>query len=167
MAVGRLIALPTQDETGSVLAVTLARLDHELSWYDASAKRKKLAYRTLKCLELALAPLIPGAAALGLGSGGIVVLGVLSAVVIGMQYVYQPHRQWVAHRTTFEALAREKHLHAARARIYHEAADPDRLLAERVEAIRDAGTTAWAGAQATTLNERERAQPAPPEPGLG
>ena len=57
------------------------------------------------------------------------------------------HASWIAYRSTAEALKHEKHLHLALAGPYAAVANPDNLLAERVEGLVSQEHAKWVSAQ--------------------
>jgi hypothetical protein len=128
----------------------LERLEEEIEFYDKSAVRKRRFWRALATTELVAAASVPAAAALG-GSTGL--LGMLGAVVVicqGILGLFQSQSRYLAHRRTYERLKSERALYRAQAGPYRSREDPEVLLAERVEDIRQEETDSW-------LDEERRA----------
>ena len=123
------------------------RLESQLTWHDRKAEHMQLRYKGLKLVQLTAAAAVPVVAAFSLGEAAAAALGGAILVVEGMQQVGQYHRNWVTYRATAEALQREKHLFIAHAGRYARARDPERLLAERVEALVARETSGWAATQ--------------------
>jgi hypothetical protein len=59
----------------------------------------------------------------------------------------QYHANWIAYRSTAEALKHEKYLHLAGAGPYADVANPEALLAERVEGLVSQEHAKWVSAQ--------------------
>jgi hypothetical protein len=74
-------------------------------------------------------------------------LGVLIAVLEGLQQLNQYHANWITYRTTSELLKHEKYLFLAKAGPYAAAADPRVLLAERIESLVSQEHAKWASGQ--------------------
>jgi Protein of unknown function (DUF4231) len=74
-------------------------------------------------------------------------LGVLIAVIEGLQQLNQYHANWIAYRSTSEALKHEKFLFLATAGPYAAAIDPRVLLAERIESLVSQEHAKWASGQ--------------------
>jgi hypothetical protein len=74
-------------------------------------------------------------------------LGVLIAVIEGLQQLNQYHANWITYRGTCEDLKHEKHLFLAKAGPFAAAADPRVLLAERIESTVSQEHAKWASGQ--------------------
>ena len=114
---------------------TLERLEDQISWYDRKSNRCQTWYKTLKLLVVGSAALIPflaGSHAPAWSTGG---LGVLIAILEGVQQLNQYQHNWIAYRSTCEYLKHEKFLFLAKAGPYAKAENPTILLAERVESL--------------------------------
>jgi hypothetical protein len=135
----RIMATETIEHEGP----TWARLVDQLGWYERNAKKNQQSYKALKLLQIILGALVPVVAA---ADGSRVVLAALGAGVVvieAIQQLFQFHRNWIAYRSTAEALKREQHLFEVGGGDY---AGPDRkvVLAERLEAIISRETGEWA-----------------------
>jgi hypothetical protein len=148
-------AAPSRTVDGAVRE----RLDEQLRWHDDKAVRSQRAYVGLKFVQLTAAATVPVAAALTAGEAVTAALGAVILVIEGMQQVGQYHHTWITTRATCEALEREKHLHLAHAGSYARARSPDRLLAERVEAIVAGQMSGWAATQEQIRSEEGRTHP--------
>ena len=74
-------------------------------------------------------------------------LGALVVVVQGLQEVFQFQANWVTFGRTKEQLKRELALYQADAGPYARTTDPERLLAERTEAVAATELDTWAESQ--------------------
>lgn len=124
------------------------RLEDQLGWYDRRAKHHKDWFLGLKVVQIVLAAAIPVAAGSGASAWVTGSLGALIVVLEGLQQLFQFQQNWIAYRTTAEALKHEKHLYLARAGPYADGSREDALLAERVEGLVSQETSAWASTQA-------------------
>jgi uncharacterized protein DUF4231 len=114
--------------------ITLDRLDDQIGWYDTRSLYCQRMYKSLKLTGLiaaALVPLLAGRSAPWITA----LVGALVVVLEGVQQLGQYHENWMAYRSTAEALKHEKYLHAAAAGPYAASEAPDALLAERVESL--------------------------------
>ena len=126
---------------------TKARLDDQIGWYDKNSAYCQRAFKSLKLLTIATAALIPLFAGLGAPAWATGALGALVVVLEATQQLNQYHANWIAYRSTAEALKHEKHLHLALAGPYADVANPDSLLAERVEGLVSQEHAKWVSAQ--------------------
>jgi hypothetical protein len=133
--------MPPTTDPPPVSDITLDRLEDQLAWYDRKSSYNQKAFKRLKVCTIAAAALVPVmATTYPLVTAG---LGILIAVIEGVQQVYQFHSNWTVYRSTSEALKREKYLYLAHAGDYGTAQDPKVLLAERVEALVAAEHAKW------------------------
>lgn len=126
---------------------TTARLDDQIGWYDEKSRYCQRMFKGLKLLTMGTAALIPlfaGLAAPAWATGG---LGALVVLLEGAQQLNQYQANWIAYRSTAEALKHEKYLHLARAGPYGDVANADSLLAERVEGLVSQEHAKWVSAQ--------------------
>jgi hypothetical protein len=77
-------------------------------------------------------------------------LGVLIAVIEGLQQMNQYHPNWITYRSTCEALKHEKFLYLAKAGPYAAATDAHGLLAERIESLVSQEHAKWVSGQEYT-----------------
>ena len=138
----------------------LRRLHGELTWYHESALRKKRAYRAVKSIEITLAAMVPLAASLGWGVTTIGIFGVVIVICQGIQQLFQLQPQWLAHRAIYENLKREESLYLARAGPYKGSDEPEVLLAERIEDLREIETAQWMDLEKTTAAKADQEQQA-------
>ena len=131
--------------------VTVDRLDDQIAWYDARSGYCQTMYKGLKLTELAAAAAIPLLAGLTTSPWLTGVLGASVVVLEGVQHLNQYHGNWMAYRSTAEALKHEKYLHAATAGPYAASEHPDALLAERVEGLISQEHAKW-----VTQKEQEK-----------
>jgi hypothetical protein len=104
-------------------------------------------YKYLKAAVIVFAALLPLLAGLQVSAfltGG---LGVLIAVIEGLQQLNQYQANWISYRSTSEAPKHEKFLFLARAGPYSVAEDPHVLLAERIESLVSQEHAKWASGQ--------------------
>jgi hypothetical protein len=112
-----------------------ARLEDQLSWYDAKSMENQKWYKRLKVAEIIAAAIIPFAAGFDGFSILTGILGVLIVIFIGIQSLNQYHDNWISYRSTAEQLKHEKYLWLSKAGPYKDAKDPEVMLAERVESL--------------------------------
>jgi hypothetical protein len=127
--------------------VTLGRLEEQIQWYDRKSGASQKAYRFLKVGTIVAAGLVPalaGNASLHWVTAG---LGVFIVIVEGLQQLYQFQANWIAYRSTCEALRHEKYLYLAKAGVYASANDAHALLAERIESLVSQEHAKWASSQ--------------------
>lgn len=127
---------------------TMQRLDDQIKWYDARSATNQKWFKVLKVIVIACAALVPFVSALphvpAWGPGG---LGVVIAIAEGLQQVNQYHANWIAYRSTCEALKHEKYLFLGNSGPYVRANNPEALLAERIESLVSQEHAKWASGQ--------------------
>ena len=74
-------------------------------------------------------------------------LGVLIAVLEGLQQMNQYRSNWTAFRSTSESLKHEKYLYLAKAGPYLSAQNPQGMLAERIESLISQEGSKWLSVQ--------------------
>src|SRR3954466_11152167 len=126
---------------------TLARIDDQLKYYEATAKRSQKSFRIVKIAQLTVAAAVPVAAAAHAGAVITAALGAFILILEGVQALFGWQQNWVSYRRTAEALQSERHLYAATAGPYSRSGNPKRLLAERVEGLLSAENQGWVAAQ--------------------
>ncbi len=138
-------------------AATLRRLADSVAWYESHAKRSGDLFKAFKVVTLAAGAAIPVLVGVGFTPGLVLpawtvgapalagLLGALIVVVEGLQQLYQWQQNWLAYRSTADALQSEGALYAARAGIYEGAAQPHKLLASRVEQLMGREHQPWTG----------------------
>ena len=127
------------------------RLDESIRWYERSSVANRVGYYGCQGCSIFFAALIPFLSglnhnannqALTLWTG---VLGVVIAVSTAASSVARFHEMWIKHRTTAEALKREKHLYEMKVTPYDKAPDgPDALLVQRIETLLAQENSEWA-----------------------
>ncbi len=129
--------------------VTLLRLQDQLSWYSAKSTQNKNWFRRLKMLTIVSAALIPVLVTSHVPYGTEVsaALGVLIAVMEGLQQLNQYHGNWISYRATAEALKHEQFLYLAKAGPYIAADHPQSMLAERIESLITQEEGKWVSTQ--------------------
>jgi hypothetical protein len=130
-----------------VTNLTLERLEGQINWYDKKSMWNQDWFKKLKVTEFVAAALIPFAAAFHAAApitGG---LGVMVVVLESLQSLYQFQSNWISYRSTAEGLKHEKYLYYAHAGPYLNAANPDALLAERIEALISTEHSKWVSDQ--------------------
>ena len=125
---GGTVALAAED-------ITIGRLEEQIEWYDRKSRYNQRSYKLLKGAEIVAAAFIPFSAGLRLSVFVTGTLGVLVVLFEGVQSLNQYYANWIAYRTTCEALKHEKYLYSATAGPYSTASAPHVLLAERVESL--------------------------------
>ncbi len=125
--------------------VTLDRLEDQLRWYDRRSRLNRALHKCFKTFTIASAAMIPALTTSGVHSATQLagVLGVLIAVLEGIQQLNQYQANWASYRTTAEALEREKYFYLAHAGPYLTLSDPHPVLAERVESLCSQENAKW------------------------
>ncbi len=126
----------------SPLAVTLYRLDNQLTWYDAKSQHNQQLKNYSTVIQIVLAAAIPIAAWLTPNYVP-AALGAIIAVLRGLESTYQWEYNWINYRSTAEKLKHEKFLFQARAGPYAGDGSAQRILAERVEGIVSREHASW------------------------
>jgi hypothetical protein len=121
-----------------------ARVRDQITWYDAKSQINQRWFKGLKVCQIVTAALIPVAASTSapawlIGGGGAFIV-----VLEGLQQLQQYQQNWTSYRATCERLKHERFLFMAHAGPYGNAADPEVLLAERVEGLVSQEHAAWA-----------------------
>src|SRR3954471_16244123 len=141
-------------EPGVTADPTWERLEDQLAWYDRKSIATQRTYKRLKVLQLVVAAAVPVAAAAGAPGWVTATLGGIVLVLEGLQQVGQYQTDWVAYRSTCEALKHEKYLYLANAGPYLDPASAQRTLDARVEGLVSQEHAKWVSA-------REEPAPAP------
>jgi hypothetical protein len=123
------------------------RLEEQIAWYSRGSRRNKRHYLRIKVVQIVSAAAIPVLAATDLPTWVAGGLGALIVVLESVQQLFQFHSNWTHYRSTSEALKHEKYLYLAHAGAYATAANPEALLAERVEGRVSQEHSAWASEQ--------------------
>jgi hypothetical protein len=129
--------------------VTMERLEDQINWYDQRSMKDQHYFKWMKVIVIIAAALIPLLSGKPFPSSPWVVggLGVLIAVVEGLQLLYQFQANWINYGSTCEALKHEKFLFLAKAGAYAAATDAHLLLAERIEFLVSQEHAKWAAGQ--------------------
>jgi len=93
--------------------VTLGRLEDQINWYDRKSHRSQKTFKSLKICTIVAAALVPALAGIVELHWITAALGVFIVVVEGVQQLYQFQSNWIAYRSTCEALRHEKYLYLA------------------------------------------------------
>lgn len=135
---------------------TLKRLEDQISWYDRKSRANQRWFKWLKAAEIIAAAAVPvaaGVAAPALLTGG---LGAFIVVLEGLQGLNQFQHNWTTYRSTCEELEHEKYLWLAQAGPYATAANPDAMLAERIETLISSEHAKWVAAREKAEEEQRR-----------
>lgn len=124
------------------LEATLARVDDQIAWYDRKSGVNQKRHLWSAGVVIVLGAAIPITAWL-FPNVVPAILGAIVAVVTGFNYVCQWEFNWINYRSTCEKLKHERHLFDAKAGPYADAANPQRLLAERTEATVSTEHASW------------------------
>ena len=145
-SLAHVLAMP--NEEADRRAGILARLDEQIDWYEGGARRNNWGHKASKIISIVTAAAI--AALAGAGSDPRLIAGLAALIVVaqGVQEVFQFQANWVNFGRTKEILKRERALYLARAGPYQRTDHPDRLLAERTEAVTAMELDAWVDSQA-------------------
>ena len=127
--------------------VTLDHLQDQIEWYDRRSGINQKAFKYLKICTITAAALVPVLAGIKELSAVTAGLGVVIVILEGLQQLNQYHANWIAYRSTCEALKHEKFLYLGKAGMYAAANDPHALLAERIESLVSQEHAKWASSQ--------------------
>lgn len=133
----------TPAEIGYPESPTWERLEDQIAWYDGRAQHNQRWFKGVKVCELVVAAAIPVGAAAGLSAPAVGGGGAVVVVLEGLQQLQQYHENWINYRSVSEQLKHEKFLYLAGARPYAGVAEPERLLAERVEGLVSQENATW------------------------
>jgi hypothetical protein len=115
------------------------------SW--RGARRNKRWYLRIKVVQIVAAAAIPVLSATSLPTWVAGGLGASIVVLESIQQLFQFHSNWTHYRSTAEALKHEKFLYLAHAGSYASAANPEAVLAERIESRVSQEHASWASEQ--------------------
>lgn len=132
---------------GSESSVTLERLEDQIRWYDAKSTRNQCWFKWLRVLIVVAAACVPLLSLEWVPRLVPAGLGALIVVLEALQQINQFHANWIAYRSTCEALKHEKFLFLGGAAHYASAAFPEKLLAERIESLVSQEHAQWASTQ--------------------
>jgi hypothetical protein len=154
--------MPDVPEAPNAEQVTLARLEDQIAWYSRKSRSAQRRYKWMKGVTIVSAALIPVLTTAKIPyttavAGG---LGVLIAILEGIQQMNRYQANWTSYRASAEALSREKFLYLGKANPYLGAPNPQAMLAERVEGLLSRENTLWASMP--TEKQEPRNSPAPP-----
>jgi Protein of unknown function (DUF4231) len=141
--------MPDLTQAKSPEEVTQLRLQDQLDWYSAKSTQNKNLFQGLKMVTIISAALIPVLVTSQIPYGTHVSagLGVLIAIIEGLQQLKQYHGNWISYRATAEALKHEQFLYLAKAGPYVAAEHPQSMLAERVESLITQEEGKWVSTQ--------------------
>jgi Protein of unknown function (DUF4231) len=146
------------------------RLDDQIGWYDQRSKAAQRRYKVLKLAQVIIAALVPLTSAFPIAPAElrwvVAVLGLLVLIIEAIQQLNQDQQNWIAYRSTCEALKHEKYLYLAEAGPYANAENPERrlaLLADRIEGQISQEHAKWVSTQDQTVARNRDAgrNPAP------
>lgn len=129
-----------------------ARLEDQISWYDAKSRHNQRWFKLLKVCQIITAAAIPVAAGESAPAWLVGGAGALIVVLEGLQQLQQYQQNWITYRSTCERLKHEKFLFAARAGPYA-VATPEVVLAERVESLVSQEHAAWVSQREDALRQ--------------
>ncbi len=126
---------------------TLDRLEDQISWYDRKSRSNQHWYKSLKLLTMISAVFIPVLSVPNWGRGYIAGLGIIIVLAEGIQQLNQFQANWIAYRSTCEALKHEKYLYLAQAGPYQSTDRATTVLAERIEGLVSQEHAKWVSSQ--------------------
>ena len=139
--------------------VTLKRLEDQLEWYERRSRSAKNAYRRVQTAQLLLSAVVPVVAALEVRAAITAAVASLVVVAEGLQQLFQWQPEWLAYRSTAEALKHEKYLYLAHAGPYRKD-DRGRALAERLEGLVSQEHAKWTGVHQDAVESSAHGLPA-------
>jgi hypothetical protein len=133
---------------------TKERLEDQIDWYDRKSQRAQRRFKMLKLAQVVIAGLIPLASTFPIPEARfkwiIATLGLLVLMIETIQQLNQDQQNWIAYRSTCEALKHEKYLYLAAAGPYGNSENGEKriaLLAERIEGLVSQEHAKWVSAQ--------------------
>lgn len=133
---------------------TQERLDDQIGWYDQRSKAAQRRYKFLKLAQVIIAALVPLTSAFPIAPAElrwvVAILGLLVLIIEAIQQLNQDQQNWIAYRSTCEALKHEKYLYLAGAGPYANRENPERrlaLLADRIEGLISQEHAKWVSTQ--------------------
>jgi hypothetical protein len=115
--------------------IVLERLEDQLTWYDRASAHNKLMYKGFKTLKIIIGALVPLTTYFAPYKVVPAALGAALVVFESLHELNQYERNWLAYRSTAEALKHEKYLFLSTVGVYATAQNPKALLAERIESL--------------------------------
>lgn len=119
------------------------RLQDQIGWYDRKSGESQSRFKLLKVAQIVTAAGIPVAAGVSAPVWLVGGAGAFIVVVEGLQQLGQYQQNWTGYRSTCEQLKHEQYLYLAAAGPYKGVADPEVVLAERVESLVSQEHAAW------------------------
>jgi hypothetical protein len=126
---------------------TWARLEEQIEWYDRKSGSAQRWFKRLKIAQIVTAAAIPVMAGNSAPAWLVGGAGALIVVLEGLQQLQQYQQNWASYRATCERLKHERFLFMAQAGPYATSAEPEALLAERVEGLVSQEHAAWVSQQ--------------------
>ncbi|MFL6352577.1 MAG: DUF4231 domain-containing protein [Bryobacteraceae bacterium] len=125
--------------------VTLTRLEDQIDWYSRKSSLNQRRFKLMKGVTIASAAVIPVLTTTTIPYGRFIAagLGVLIAIMEGLQQLNQYNSNWTSYRATSEALKHEKFLYLEKAGPYLTAQNGQAMLAERVESLISQEGSKW------------------------
>ncbi|OLN23868.1 hypothetical protein BTO30_02700 [Domibacillus antri] len=124
-----------------------SRLENQINWYDTKSQNCQKNYKRIKIIQLISSALIPFLAGIVPDFKWLVhaigLLGILIAVLEGINSINKYHENWIEYRSICETLRREKHMYLGKAGVYSESGSYVTLI-ERVETIISKENINWA-----------------------
>lgn len=114
---------------------TLERLEDQIRWYDRRSEASQRRFKVLKAIQILAAATIPVVATLDAHAAVPAALGGAVVLIEGFLQLGQYQQNWIAYRSTCEALKHEKYLFLAAAGPYAGAEDGRPVLADRIEGL--------------------------------
>jgi hypothetical protein len=125
-------------------SVAVTGIANSLHWYDERARSNRLSYQSLRLANIALAAAVPVLTTSSAPKLATAIVGGTIVIIEGIQQVFRFQDRYIAYRSAWNALDREKRLYDSRAGRYADNSTPERTLAERVDAVLAEETTRWA-----------------------
>jgi hypothetical protein len=123
-----------------------SRLDEQIKWYSQKSAINQKYYKRLKLIEITAATLIPFLSGFSTQipyvQWVIALLGVIIAIVAGMESLYKFQENWITYRATAESLKHEKFLYLTNSEPY-DSQNRFTTLVSRVEHIIDKENKNW------------------------
>ncbi len=126
---------------------TMSRLEDQIAWYDRKSRGSQRRFKLLKGLQMLAAAVLPITAPFDVHAAVPAALGAVIIVLEGFQQLNQYQQNWIAYRSTCEALKHEKYLYLARGGPYADVGNSRALLADPIEGLISQEHAKWISAR--------------------
>ena len=134
------------------------RLDKQQQWYSQKSRDAQGWYKRLQIVQIISAACIPLLASYITDETSelkivIGVLGIIIALITGLQSLYKFEEKWIKYRTTAESLKHEKYKFLTRT-LPFDGEEPFTLLVQRVESLISKENSEWSQYMGTQSDQK-------------